>query len=142
MPARRKGRPPTSATYWPLVDVEPARDRMAAIDATPQDHEFSHLDGETRQIGRDTAVRHQDQRRSTTVASDGVLDLGEVTSAAFHVAERALQNIPRLRMPEGQTRGVQATAARARRVPPRPLAFYLCPGIESGLPMGTRPGIA
>ena len=66
-----------------------------------------------RQGGNNTAVRHQYQRRSTTVCREAFLDLGKLALTAFRVVERALQDIPRLRLPEGQTGGVQTSAARA-----------------------------
>ena len=97
----------------PSVDVELARDRMAAIGRTPQDDKLAHPYAETGQVGHHAAVCHQYQRRSTTVSSDGFLDLGKLALTEFHVVERALQDIPRLRLPEGQTGGVQASAARA-----------------------------
>ena len=74
---------------------------MAAVGRTPQDDKLAHLYAETRQVGNNTAVRHQYQRRSTTVSSDGFLDLGKLALPAFRVVERALQGIPRLRLPEG-----------------------------------------
>lgn len=97
----------------PSVDVELARDHMAAVGRTPQDNKLAHPYAETCQVGSNTAVCHQHQRRSTTVASEGSLDLGKLTLTALHVVERTLQDIPRLRLPEGQTGRVQTSAARA-----------------------------
>ena len=97
----------------PSFDVELARNRMAAIGRTPQDHKLAHPYAETGQVGHHASVCHQYQRRSTAVSSDGFLDLGKLALTEFHVVERALQDIPRLRLPEGQTGGVQASATRA-----------------------------
>jgi len=83
------------------VDVELARDGMATVGHTPQDDKLAHPYAETRQGGNNTAVRHQYQRRSTTVSSDSFPDLGKLALTAFRVVERALQGIPWLRLPEG-----------------------------------------
>src|SRR6185295_7333998 len=98
-----------------LIDVELARDRMASIGRAPQDDKPAHLYVETGQVGHHTAVRHQYQRRPTPMARDGFPDLDKLALTPFRIIERALQDLPRLRLPEGQTGGVQTSAARARQ---------------------------
>jgi len=88
---------------------------MAAIGRPPQDDELSHPYAETSYIGDHAAMGDQDQRQPIAMRGDLLLDLGDLAPATFHVVERALQDIPRLRLPEGQAGRVQAAAARARQ---------------------------
>jgi hypothetical protein len=106
-------RPANRQAAVPSVDVELTRDLVAAVGRTPQDNKLAHPYAETCQVGNNTPVCHQYQCRSTPVSSDGLLDLGKLALTALHVVERALQDIPRLRLPEGQTGRVQTSAARA-----------------------------
>jgi hypothetical protein len=109
----------------------------------------------TRPSLREYAAVQRERYLAATRAEKGTLLDEVVTVTGLHrkAAIRLLRRPPRAptarsgRPPVYGSAVAQALevlwqATPARRVPPRPLAFYLCPGIESGLPMGTRPGIA
>src|SRR3989442_322262 len=87
---------------------------MGSILRATQHHELAHSDVQPGQIGHNTAVGDQYQGLAATVGIDGFLRLGQPAPAKLGVVERALQDIPGLRLTEGQPRGVQTSAARAR----------------------------